>query len=109
MPARGLRTQNFAARCDFEPFPDGFLCFATRNGLRHKPRKIGRVPGLTTGFRLFRWGESLSSGGNRGKVRRLCSRLRPAVAELRRAKGRSDYNKNPRVRFCCWNILAKWE
>jgi hypothetical protein len=40
MAARGLCSQNLAARGDLESFRDGFLGFAASDWLRHKARKI---------------------------------------------------------------------
>jgi hypothetical protein len=40
MAARGLRSQNLAARGDLESFRDCFACFAASDWLRHKARKI---------------------------------------------------------------------
>jgi hypothetical protein len=42
-----LRTQHFARPGYLEPFPDGFLSLAARNGLRHKARKIIRTGAMT--------------------------------------------------------------
>lgn len=40
MAARGLRSQNLAARGDLESFRNCFACFAASDWLRHKARKV---------------------------------------------------------------------
>ena len=54
MASRRVRSQHFAARCDFKTFGYCFTCFASRNWLRHKAAKIIRHDVLTTAFYLER-------------------------------------------------------
>jgi len=46
----GLRTQNFAAPGDLEPFSDGFAGFTAGNWLGHEARKIDAAPRITNSF-----------------------------------------------------------
>jgi hypothetical protein len=43
MTSRRMRSQNLAARRDFKTLRYCFTCFASRNGLRHKGRKITQL------------------------------------------------------------------
>jgi hypothetical protein len=43
MAPRRLGTQNLAPRGNFEPFRDGFACFAASDGLGHEAQKIAQL------------------------------------------------------------------
>ncbi len=43
MASRRVRSQHFAARRDFKTLRYCFTCFASRNWLRHKARKIAQL------------------------------------------------------------------
>jgi hypothetical protein len=50
MAARGLRSQDLAARSDLEPLGDGFACLTACDWLRHEAPKVNRTTAMTIAF-----------------------------------------------------------